>query len=176
MCGFIFGTICLFALCRVLRKGCHGRHGSRCCGFDRGGHGACCGHGGHGRHDEHEGFPPFGRGTWFRDFLWRRISSEVEATPAQEKALREAFSHVQEEMQKNREALKQARIQVAKTLQSESFQEEALAEAISRVDEIHDRMRKLLVDVVGRLHTTFDAPQRARLAELLQHGPFSAQE
>ena len=54
----------------------------------------------------------------------------------------------------------------------ESFSEEALAEAVTRHDEAHDALRKAMVDAIAKLHTTFDADQRERLANLIANGPF----
>ena len=105
------------------------------------------------------------------DFLLRRVSSELNATPAQEKALREVLGNLREVMSKNRDVLKAARGDVARTLRSESFSEEALAEVIARHDEVHDRMRKAVVDALAKVHTSFDSAQREKLAELIAHGP-----
>ena len=66
-----------------------------------------------------------------------------------------------------------ARADIAKTLRSESFSEEALAEVIARHDEVHDRMRKAVVDALAKVHTSFDTAQREKLAELIAHGPSS---
>lgn len=87
------------------------------------------------------------------DFLLRRVSSELNATPAQEKALREILGSLRDVMSKNRETLRSARENVAKTLRSESFSEEALAEAVTRHDEVHESLRKALVDALpGHVH------------------------
>lgn len=174
MCGFILGSLCLVALVKMVRGGCHGRFRGGCGGCGGGG----CGGFGH-RHHGHHGFDhgdghgsgPFG-GSRMGDFLLRRVSSELNATPAQEKALREILGSLRDVMSKNRETLRSARENVAKTLRSESFSEEALAEAVTRHDEVHESLRKALVDAVGKLHTTFDSDQRQRLADLIAQGPF----
>ena len=175
MCGLIFGSICLIALVKVLRRGCGrgrcgggGCGGGGCCG-GRGRWGGGCGHG--------HGYGPDGgedgghRGYGFADFVLRRVSSEVNATPAQEKVLREVLDGLRASMSKNREVLSAARADIAKTLRSESFSEEALAEVIARHDEVHDRMRKAVVDALAKVHTSFDTAQREKLAELIAHGP-----
>ncbi len=100
------------------------------------------------------------------------MSSELNATPAQEKALREVIDGIRESMAKNREVLSAARADVAKTLRTENFSEESLAEVIARHDEVHDRMRKSIVDALAKLHTTLDAGQREKLANLIANGPF----
>ena len=64
------------------------------------------------------------------------------------------------------------RADVAKTLRTENFSEESLADVIARHDEVHDRMRKSLVDALAKLHTTLDAGQREKLANLIANGPF----
>jgi len=181
MCGFILGGICLVVLAKILRRGCCGR--GRCGGGGCGGGGCGGGHwhgGWHGHgHDHGHGYGPEGgggegcwRGFGFADFLLRRVSSEVHATPAQEKVLREILEGLRDSMSKNREVLSAARADIAKTLRSESFSEEALAEVVARHDEVHDRMRKSVVDALAKLHTTFDAAQREKLAELIANGPF----
>ena len=86
------------------------------------------------------------------DFLLRRVSSELNATPAQEKALREVLGNLRDVMSKNRDVLKAARGDVARTLRSESFSEEALAEAVTRHDEAHDALRKAIVDAIATLY------------------------
>ena len=180
MCGLIFGSICLIALVKVLRRGCgRGRCGGGGCGGGGCGGGGCgggrgrwgggCGHG--------HGYGPDGgedgghRGYGFADFVLRRVSSEVNATPAQEKVLCEVLDGLRASMSKNREVLSAARADIAKTLRSESFSEEALAEVIARHDEVHDRMRKAVVDALAKVHTSFDTAQREKLAELIAHGP-----
>jgi hypothetical protein len=138
-------------------------------GGGRGRWGGGCGHG--------HGYGPDGgedgghRGYGFADFVLRRVSSEVNATPAQEKVLREVLDGLRASMSKNREVLSAARADIAKTLRSESFSEEALAEVIARHDEVHDRMRKAVVDALAKVHTSFDTAQREKLAELIAHGP-----
>ncbi|HND09891.1 MAG TPA: periplasmic heavy metal sensor [Pseudomonadota bacterium] len=178
MCGFIFGTICLVALAKVLRRGCGFRRG---CGGGGCGGGGCGGGGFHG-YGHWQGFGPGGPGPGgegpgfgggrFADFVLRRVSAELDATPAQEKVLREVLDGLRDSMGKNREVLRAARADVAKTLRTENFSEESLADVIARHDEVHDRMRKSLVDALAKLHTTLDAGQREKLANLIANGPF----
>lgn len=171
MCGFILGSICLVALVKMVRGGCHGRFRGGCGGGGCGGWGR--GHHGHHGFDHGEGAGPGPfAGARMGDFLLRRVSSELHATPAQEKALRDILGSLRDEMSKNRELLRSARESVAKTLRSESFSEEALAEAVTRHDEVQESLRKALVDTIGKLHTTFDPDQRQRLADLITSGPF----
>ncbi len=180
MCGFILGSICLVALAKVLRGGCRGRWRGGCGGGGCGGGG--CGGGGCGGGSWHRHGHGYGAeggegqesvgGSRMGDFILRRVSSELNATPAQEKALREVLGNLREVMSKNRDVLKAARGDVARTLRSESFSEEALAEAVTRHDEAHDALRKAMVDAIAKLHTTFDADQRERLANLIANGPF----
>lgn len=182
MCGgFIFGTICLIALVKMLRRGrCGGGYGyGHGCG---GGHcgGGHCGHGGWGsRRWGHGGWGPgqhgggWGGGHGPGEWMVHYLSRELGATPAQERALREALGTVRETLQANAQKLRDTRATMARALQGDNFDEGALGEAFAQQDEAIAAMRKAAMDALGKVHLALEPEQRRRLSELLARGPFA---
>jgi Spy/CpxP family protein refolding chaperone len=169
MLGFIFGTVCLVALFKVLR---HGRWG----GGWRHAHG--CGYGGGGFHDHGHGDgwgPGFGRsrGPWGRGggfgpgFMMRGLFSRLETTPGQEKVIRDAFDKV-------REAAREARgewrdtSELSSLLRGETFDRTA-AEGISgKADASFAKVRVVLVEALAQIHEALDDRQRRILADFIE--------
>lgn len=166
MIGFIIGTLCLIGLIKVLRRGRGG------CGRGWGG-----GWGGRGRG---WGGPPWarggrrGRGGWGGDgaFLYGLFDA-LEATPEQEKVIREAAEELRGGADGLRGELRASRSDVAAAVRSPSLDETRLGEVFARHDAALEKMRRAAIGAVGKVHAVLDDRQRERLAEILEHGPWS---
>ena len=169
MLGFIFGTVCLVALVKVLR---HGHHGGW-----RYAHG--CGHGYGGGYEGHHhgrggwGGPPWARGGWGRgggfgrDFVMRGLFSRLETTPGQEKVIRDAFQKVRETVREARSELRDTS-ELSSLLRGETFDRTA-AEGISgKADAAFAKVRVVVLEGLAQIHEALDDRQRRILADLVE--------
>lgn len=182
MFGFVLGTMCVVGLGMMARRrryhrgygGCGGSYG----GWHRHHH-----HGWHGHHGDWHGHhggwhggpydapPMYGRG---RDRWWRGgvhlMLRRIQATPDQEKVIREALEDLMVSMQEHREEFRASRHDIAGALRGESFDAEAMGELFGRHDDRLTEVRKAVMEALGRIHAVLDDTQRERLAELLGRG------
>lgn len=185
MFGFLIGTACLIGLVKVLRHGScgHGSYGSSGgCGYgspggrwgggpwSRGWGGP---HQGHGRWGGGEGRGWGGWGGWGggQGFILRALLEQLEATPAQEKVIASAFQELREELGKSRQELRKSRGDIAKVMRGSNFDEVLFGELFARHDTTLESMRKAVMGALGKVHVVLDDRQRARLADLIEHGP-----
>jgi Spy/CpxP family protein refolding chaperone len=177
MLGFVFGTVCLLALFKVLR---HGRYGWHAHGCGYGGHGGACGH----HHYGHHGFgPPWGRGGWGRggfgrDFVLRGLFSRLETTPGQEKVIREAFEKVRDTMRETRTEWRDTG-DLSSLLRGDTFDRTAAEGLSGKADASFAKLRVVIVEALAQIHETLDDRQRRVLADLVEsrgrgfwNGPF----
>ena len=161
MLGFIFGTVCLVALFKVIR---HGRYG----GGWRYAHG-CHGGGFHG-HDEGPGWGRWrgGRGGgWGPGFMLRGLFTRLETTPGQEKVIRDAFDKVRETVREARGEWKDTS-ELSSLLRGDTFDRTA-AEGISgKADASFAKVRVMLVEALASIHEALDDRQRRILADFIE--------
>jgi hypothetical protein len=170
---------------RMVHRHHHGwhRHAGRCGGwggwrgdggYDRDEYGAWDGGepgwdrgpdlGGHG--------PGFWRGNPLRaGFFARMISDRLEATPAQEKVIRDATDEFREAASRLKGEGKKTRADVAAAFRKGHFDEVLLGELYARHDRSLEDLRKAFVGMGARIHEALDEKQRARLADLIEEGP-----
>ncbi|HVZ72124.1 MAG TPA: periplasmic heavy metal sensor [Polyangia bacterium] len=165
------------------RCGGWGGHHGRWGGWHRGGYGMMQGYGegGGGPWGDEDGGgfeagPGWGgprwRGNPFRDgFIARAISDRLEATPAQEKVIRDATDEFREAASKLRGEGKKTRADVAAAFRKSAFDEVLLGELYARHDRSIEDLRKAFVGMGARIHDALDEKQRARLADLIEAGP-----
>jgi hypothetical protein len=122
--------------------------------------------------------PPWMRGGWggFRNglgngFVARAISSRLDATPAQEKVIRDATDEFREAAAKLRGEGRKTRDDVASTFRKGHFDEVLFGELFARHDNALTDLRKAFVGMGARIHDALDEKQRARLADLIEAGP-----
>jgi hypothetical protein len=147
MFGFVIGTVCLFLLIGVLRR----RHG----------YGGWRGHRGY-----RAGYGP-------RAFLWRLLR-RIDATPAQEKVVRDEAAALLDSAHGLRGDLKASGRDLAVALRDETLDRRKIESVYRKQDEILASLRNRLTDSLGRVHSTLDARQRNDLADLLERGGRSA--
>ena len=157
MIGFLIGTVCLVGLFMVLRRGRRFGCGSGWGGWGRHRRGRWGGHG-------HESW----QGGWFL----RGLFEELDASPAQEKVIRDAADELRDNARKLRDEVRGSRGDVAQAVRSTSFDETRIGEVFARHDAAIEAMRKAAVGAVAKVHAVLDDRQRERLADLIQSGPF----
>ena len=146
MFGFFIGVACLIGLFYVLKGGR---------GWGRGAH---CGGGLHRR-------------GGMRGFA-RRLFETLDTSAGQEKEIRSAFSELFREAHGVREDFLASRSDVAKAMRGDYFDETSMGELFARHDDGLDKLRRAVVGALARVHAVLDENQRARLAELIEKGPW----
>jgi Spy/CpxP family protein refolding chaperone len=167
MLGFIFGTVCLVALIKVLRHG-HGHHGWRYA------HGGCGGHGYGGWHGHHggRGFGgPWGRwgggGGFGEGFMMRGLFSRLETTPGQEKVIKDAFQKVRETVKEARGEW-QDKSELISLLRGDTFDRTAAEGLSGKADASFAKVRVVIVEALAQIHEALDDRQRRILADFVE--------
>jgi hypothetical protein len=185
---FLLGAAGLMLLSRIAHRHHHGFHGHWArCGAGWGGPGGGCGPRGWMREDgpwamHDPGMEPGpgwggGDGGWMRHnpfrsgFVARALSDRLDATPAQEKVIRDATDEFRESAAKLKGEGKRTRAEVAAAFRKGHFDEVLLGELYARHDRSLEDLRKAFVGMGARIHDALDDRQRARLADLIEAGP-----
>ena len=188
----IVGGLAAFAVSRLFHArrwyrfhhgwggGC-GRHG----GWHGGGHWGHRGWGGYGPGHGYDDDDPsgatfggepdldgWGAGVRGKRFFIRSVLSRVGATPAQERAVGEAFEEFRTDMKKAGGGEgRRSRQEIADALRRPTFDGVVLGEQFARHDNVIEGARKAFVGLVARVHDTLEPEQRAKLASLVERGP-----
>ena len=167
MLGFLIGTACLIGLIKVLRGGYRR-------GYGHGGwSGGSCG-GGWGRRErggDREGW----ESRWSDrggPFWLRGLFERIDASPAQEKVIRDAVDELRRSASDLRDEARATRDDVAKAVKSPSLDETILGELFARHDTHLEKMRKDAVGALAKVHAVLDDRQREIFAQLIARGPF----
>jgi Arc/MetJ-type ribon-helix-helix transcriptional regulator len=161
------------------------RHFGGGCGFRRlawhhggghhGGGGDCWSGGEYGGRDEWAGGLEGGHhrgGRHQMPFVASFLSERLEATPAQERAIRNAVEEFRAELGALRGELPKTRADLAAALRKPAFDEVLLGELFARHGSELEKAQKALVGLVARLHDALDDRQRDRLASMVERGAF----
>lgn len=143
MLGFLFGTVCLVGLIKVLRHGGHGQ--------------------GWGRR-------AWGRGRLGPRRMLRGVFERLDISPGQEKVIAQAAGELMDAAAPLREEMHATRRDVALALRSPTLDEVALGELFARHDDALREARKRAVGAIARVHDALDDRQREALAALLENG------
>lgn len=157
MLGFIFGTICLFALIKVAKHS-WGPSWGLGCGHHR--H-----HRDHGPDWDSEGGSRFGSRFWLRG-----LYSRLETTPGQERVIERAVEDVMRATRTMRDELAHSRREIASAFRSESIDATQMGELFARHDEKLSEIRKVFVGALANVHDALDESQRRDLADFLERG------
>ncbi len=184
MFGFIFAAFCLFGFFWLWRHG-HGRYGHGRYGYERCGHGhrhGCRSHHAHdGAHDawgtpEEDDERDFGprRRRRHRNFrsLVHWLNDEIDATPEQERIVQEQLGALYEKTRDLKPALRDARKRVAEGMRAPDFDAERMGQLFFDLDERWTQLRDQFVTALATVHGALEKPQRERLSELLESGPW----
>jgi hypothetical protein len=145
MFGFFIGTACLIGLAAVARRGRHHHFGP------------------HGW---------YGRRMGGRFFL-HRVLGRLDTTPGQEKVIREAIHDLREDVFGLRGELRSTRSDLAQALRAPELDKERLDRIFAKHDDVIEKLRASAVETAEKVHTTLDAQQRERLADMIEDGPFA---
>ena len=197
MVGVVIGVVGAIVLMKVLRRrfGFGHRFGYR--GY--GGYGRHGGWGGYGDYEApghwHDaGCPgPSGRGSPYREGWtdddggsrgwegrprrgWRgrfglnAVFDRIDATPAQEKAIRAAFDELRTKARAVKDDARGMRGDLASALRGESLDAETLGTVASRASGAVDGLRDAAIGAVLKVHEALDEKQRAIVADALESG------
>ena len=182
---FILGGLFFLAAGKFMRY----RHGGCGFGHHHGGWHRGHRHGGWGRHFDAGpgGFPDDGgpgrgdeggffAGPWSgggrgMPFYLRFLSSRLEATPGQERAIADAVRQFRADVEPLTGEAAKTRADLAAAMRKSSFDEVVLGELFARHDEVLDKGRRAVVGLGARLHDALDERQRDTLATLIERGP-----
>ena len=148
MFGFVFGTLCLIGLVRLVGRGRWGRHH---------------GYYGHWRgHGHHRGFGPRG--------ALNVVLARLDTAPGQEKVITQAVSDFVDQARAQGREVRDTRRVVAEALRAERLDEARLSEVFGRHDAALDHVRRAGVDALRKVHEALDERQRRILGDLLESG------
>lgn len=134
-------------------RGCHGP-------FGYGWHGPY----GYGFHHHHRGH---GRhGTW----VTHALLSRIDASPAQERAIIAELEKLEDRVHGAKAGLRDARGDFAAAMRGPALDDAALGGALGRVDAAGSEVRTALIDAVRAIHGLLDNSQRAKVADMIDHG------
>jgi Spy/CpxP family protein refolding chaperone len=151
MLGLIFGTVCLVALFKVLRRsGYYGRFGHA---------GPGCGYAPHDGAERGFGGPR----TWLRSIFER-----LETTPAQEKAILSVLADLRGSRSVLREEGKRTRADVGGAMSSGVVDDATLEETFARHDRLFAQLRVSLVEAMKQIAEVLDERQRKQLGAILE--------
>jgi Spy/CpxP family protein refolding chaperone len=151
MLGFLFGTVCLIGLIKVLRRG-------------RGWHGY-----GHYGHHGHGYGPSAGSGGPRRWFL-RSVFERLETTPGQEKAIVAALDELRENRKVLRVEAEQTRGDLGRAVAGGLIDDSTLEETFARHDRQLAQLRVSFVEALKKITEVLDERQRKQIAGLLDGG------
>ncbi len=109
------------------------------------------------------------QGRWGRGGAWG-LMARLRLSPEQRASFKEAKGEVKDAMSQLRETLAELRGDVALALAAPAFEEELVGATTVKLDAAVDTLRRTLISLVGRAHTTLDDDQRLELARLLTQG------
>ncbi|MBK7862776.1 MAG: periplasmic heavy metal sensor [Archangiaceae bacterium] len=123
MFGFIFGTVCLVALVKVVKHGHHWGHGGG-----------------------------WGRGDGPKRWMLRRLFQRLDTTPGQEKVISEAYDELQEKLRAVREELQRARGTFARATRAEAFDTESVREQFEKQQGALEELKKAALASMQKIH------------------------
>jgi hypothetical protein len=147
MFGILIGTICLFALFGVLRRGRYHYFG-------------------HG-YGPHRDYGRWGRRRTGQRLALRWLFEELDTTPGQEKAILRSVETLRENLSGGRGEFDLARKEVAEALGGDVLDESILTAALARVDGLLAKARSELFQALSDVHAALDGNQRKALAEMI---------
>jgi hypothetical protein len=149
MFGFVFGTLCLIGLVRLVARGRWGRR----YGY--------YGHGGHW-HGYHRGYGPRG--------AVHAVLARLDTAPGQEKVITQAFADFVDQARAQGREVRDTRRSVAEAIRAERLDEGRLNEVFGRHDAALDAVRRAGVDALRKVHEALDERQRKVLGDLVESG------
>lgn len=103
-----------------------------------------------------------------RRWVLRRLFHELEATPAQERAIVAELDGFEQRARAAADLVRGARGELVQAMSGTQLDEGALAAAVSRWDSASSELREAGVSTLRAVHALLDEGQRLRLGELLE--------
>jgi Spy/CpxP family protein refolding chaperone len=153
MLGFLFGTLCLIGLFKVLKGG--RRFGPR------GWHGR----GPWGHHHPQGGWGHRRHGA-LRWLFWR-----LDTTVGQEKLIRDEVERLREPFEALRSELRETRRAAAQAFGADTLDAAGVEAVFQRHEALMGRARAAVTESLQRVHAGLDPEQRQRVARWLEAGP-----
>lgn len=122
------------------------------------------------------GFRPWYHHHWHRH-RWERqrwmmhaALSHIDASPAQERAIIAEAEKLHERVHAAKRDLRDGRGDLGAAIRGAELDEAALGAALGRVDGAMGEVRAAAIEALRGIHAVLDDGQRARLADMLDHG------
>ncbi len=103
----------------------------------------------------------------------RGVLRRLDASPAQERAIREATHEAREALREFRRESQGTKGELAETLQAESFDEARISQWLDGRKAAFDALTPRLLASLRRIHETLDAEQRVKISQFILRGGFS---
>lgn len=100
----------------------------------------------------------------------RRVFERLDATPGQEKVIREAVDDLVNAARAAGKDARGWREDLAAAVRKDYFDETLLGELFAKQDGTIETLRKEIVGSLGRVHSVLDDRQRDRLGDVLEQG------
>jgi ribosomal protein L15 len=127
---------------------------------------------GRDRFGGHRGHPMGGKRGRMRRFMLHRLLRELDASPAQERAILAELEQLERRVRAAGELVRDSKAELAQVVGSSELDEAALAAVTSRYDSATADVREAGVGTLRAIHALLDDAQRTRLAELMDHKPW----
>ncbi len=111
-----------------------------------------------------------GRRGFRQTFILNRLSEALDASPAQEKVMRQVMEEIEGVTEGFRDEWEKTRHAASRATSGETFNAEELREAWTRHDQVIAQMRVAMVEGLRKLHEALEPSQRRQLADLIEGG------
>ncbi len=106
-----------------------------------------------------------------REWILNRLSSKLDTTPSQDRALEDIVDDLTDVLAEERGAFTSSRTAFAEALKGEQFDPAGLDALRTEQDEAFGRVHDALGAALKKAHATLDDEQRERLADFISRGP-----
>jgi len=105
-------------------------------------------------------------------FFFHRILDRLDATPGQEKVIRDAIHDLKEEAWSLRSEVRGTRSEVAQAIRAPELDKALLDRVFAKHDEVIEKLRASVLRTAEQVHSTLDERQRKQLADMIESGPW----
>jgi len=106
-----------------------------------------------------------------RHFGWRRLIGKLDATPAQERTLRELLLSARDQLSELHFDARSLRQEIGESVRGERFDEARYADAEAKMSEKFRQASGVIRSTLEQAHEVLDSRQRAKVAKWLMVGP-----
>jgi len=106
-----------------------------------------------------------------RHFGWRRLIGKLDATPAQERTLRELLLSARDQLSELHFDARSLRQEIGESVRGERFDEARYVDAEAKMNEKFRQASGVIRSTLEQAHEVLDSRQRAKVAKWLTAGP-----